>query len=138
MQSSQTSPFLCCIPSYNLNDNVGILEESELEKSWGIFHWQPGVYMLIKHKFWLFYQALLLCRQFSLHHVMILSASSLALGWVNCKLIRPLALLNELNLIDFIMREVGCFGVAHIFGESNWLLSQVILLYPIFWDSWDI
>ena len=63
--------------------------------------------------------ALLFCKQFSLKEVIIECDAMLAMGWVNNKQNRPISLFSELNLIDFIMVEIMCIGVFHIFREAN-------------------
>lgn len=63
--------------------------------------------------------ALVFAKEHNFSQVLVESDSSLAVGWANCKSNRPLALLNDLNAIDWLQREVGCVGVCHIFREAN-------------------
>lgn len=59
------------------------------------------------------------CQQFLLKNVIVESDSTTAVGWVCSKDKRPWRLLNELNQIDFLMEEVNCLGVKHIYREEN-------------------
>lgn len=64
-------------------------------------------------------KALMLCKHFSVGQLLIESDSSLAVGWVKCRDNRPWKVINELNLIDSLIQEVGCLGVSHILREGN-------------------
>lgn len=63
--------------------------------------------------------ALSFSKELDFSQVLVESDSSIAVGWVNCKVNRPLGLLNDLNAIDWLSKEVGCIGVFHIFREAN-------------------
>lgn len=64
-------------------------------------------------------KALIFCQQYNLKEIIIESDSTTAVGWVSIKSNRPWKLLNELNQIDFLMLEVRCLGVFHIYREAN-------------------
>src|ERR1044072_4221637 len=59
--------------------------------------------------------ALQFCKQFGLSHVLIENNSTLSIGWVNCRVNRPVSLLNDLNLIDVLMKDIDCIAVFHSF-----------------------
>lgn len=63
--------------------------------------------------------ALKFSKEFGFSQVLVESDSSLAVGWVRLKSNRSLALLNDLNAIDWIMKEVACVGVVHTLREAN-------------------
>lgn len=63
--------------------------------------------------------ALLFCHQFLLSEVEVESDSTLAVGWVKGGKMRPWKLINEFNLIDYLLPLVNCKGVTHILREGN-------------------
>lgn len=63
--------------------------------------------------------SLLFCQQFLFRNIIIESDSSTAVSWVLSRDKRPWRLINELNLIDFLMKEVNCVEIRHIYRESN-------------------
>lgn len=63
--------------------------------------------------------ALIFCHQFLLSNIVIESDSTLALGWVLSQERRPFTLLNDLNHIDYLARQVNCLGFHHVFREAN-------------------
>lgn len=63
--------------------------------------------------------ALIFCQEFLFRNIIIERDSSVAVSWVALKEKRPWRLLNELNYIDFLIHEVNCVEVRHIFRESN-------------------
>jgi ribonuclease HI len=66
-------------------------------------------------------QALLFCKEFHLHHVIIESDCSIAVGWVSSNLNRPWKLRDDLSTIDRLREEVDCINVNHIYREANML-----------------
>ncbi|XP_057451736.1 uncharacterized protein LOC130743503 [Lotus japonicus] len=64
-------------------------------------------------------KALIFCQHHNLKDIIIDSDSTTAVGWVTIKTNRPWKLLNDLNQIDFLMLEVHCLGVFHIYREAN-------------------
>src|ERR1044072_4786886 len=63
--------------------------------------------------------ALLFCRELSLQELLIESHSTLTVGWINCKSNRPWKLRHDLNMIDYLLLEVNCLAVSHIYREAN-------------------
>lgn len=63
--------------------------------------------------------ALLFSQQFLLSNITIESDSSLAVGWVNSRNNRPGALINDLNQIDYLVPQVNCLSIKHIYREEN-------------------
>lgn len=63
--------------------------------------------------------ALQFCHQFCFNSVIIESDSTIVVGWVNSPSNRPSKLRNELNQIDFLLGQVNCIAVHHIFIEAN-------------------
>lgn len=72
--------------------------------------------------------ALIFCQEFLLRNIILESDSKLAVGWVGSSENRLWRLLNELNHIDFLIQEVNCVEVRHIFRENN---EEVDLLVNI-------
>lgn len=66
-------------------------------------------------------EALLFCKR----HVIVESDSTLAVGWVMNRSNRSWKLFNDLNQIDMLMEEVGCFGVVHIYREANTVVDHL-------------
>lgn len=69
--------------------------------------------------------ALLFCQHFLLSNITIERDCSLAVGWVNSTANRPWALSNELNQIDFLLSQVNCISVQHIYREANDLADKL-------------
>lgn len=63
--------------------------------------------------------ALVFSQEFLFKNILIESDSTVAVGWVMSKANRPWRLSNELNHIDFLIQEVNCVEVRHIYRESN-------------------
>lgn len=63
--------------------------------------------------------ALLFCRQFDFHNIMIESDSSLSVGWVMHKDRRSWRILREFCAIDNLMPLVQCVGIRYIIREGN-------------------
>lgn len=59
-------------------------------------------------------QGLLFCQQFLFRNVILESDSTTAIGWVASRDKRPWKLINELNQIDLLMKEVNCMEISHI------------------------
>ncbi|XP_057452783.1 uncharacterized protein LOC130744629 [Lotus japonicus] len=63
--------------------------------------------------------ALKFCKEFGVRQVLIESDSTLAVGWVNRRSLRPWKLLSDLHVIDLLKPEVECVDVYHVYREVN-------------------
>lgn len=70
-------------------------------------------------------KALIFCQQFSIRNFVLESDSSLAVGWVKERRNMPWKLLYDPNQIDFLMAEVNCLGIHHIFYEANGMADHL-------------
>lgn len=104
----------------------GVLRKSK-RQILGMFSLATGDLFAYEAKLKAILHALLFCQQFQFHHLTIESDSSLAFGWVSCKENKPHKLLNDLNLIDLLVKKVGCVGIHHISQESNPLVVYLAI-----------
>ncbi|XP_057451745.1 uncharacterized protein LOC130743511 [Lotus japonicus] len=107
---------------------LGGVEEKQDGEIIGMFSMATGVLWAYQAEVKAIHKALSFCKEFSFSQVYIESDSSLAVGWVIRKENRPWALLNELNAIDWLMRDVGCLGVSHIYREANPMVDYLAKL----------
>lgn len=98
---------------------VGGVLRNSVGDSLGVFSLATGILWAYQSEVKAIHRALSFCKEFSFSHVYIESDSTPAVGWVNRKENRPWALLNDLNSIDRLIREVDCLGVAHVYTEAN-------------------
>lgn len=70
-------------------------------------------------------KALVFCQQFAFQNVVLESDSTTVIAWVKAKRNRPWKLLNDLNQMDFLMSEVNCLGIHHIFREANGMTDHL-------------
>lgn len=59
------------------------------------------------------------CQQFLFRNVILKSDSTTAIGWVILRDKRPWRLINELNRIDLLMKEMNCMEIRLTYREGN-------------------
>lgn len=117
----------------------GVLTKQDREII-GMFAVATGVLWAYQAEVNAIHRALNFCKEYTTSHVYIESDYSLAVGWVNRKANRPWALLNELNAIDWLVSDVGCLGIGHIYREVNSMADYLAKLgcdraEPL-WEYW--
>lgn len=104
---------------------MGELIRNSERKRVGYFAMNAGVGWAYEAEIKAIQNGLIFCQQFLLKNGVIESDSTTAVGWVCSRANRPWRLLNELNETDYLMREVNCLGVKHIYRESNSLADYL-------------
>ena len=101
------------------SSGVGGVLRDEFGEVRGFFSKSVGVVWAFEAEVIAIRTALFFCKHHKVNNILVESDSSLAVGWVNCRSNRPSKLINTLNEIDWMRKEMNVVSISHVLRERN-------------------